>query len=127
MAPVPYAGITAGGHTFNMSYEYHGDVEENLFGCNTDGCHSSVEEFDHNGFQTDIMALLDQLEATFDANGWLDEEGLWDIARGDSLVVSANEAGAMLNWKTVKEDRSYGIHNPTYMKAILQNSIESLQ
>ncbi len=30
MAPMPYGGRTAGGHTFNMTYEYHGGTEDNI-------------------------------------------------------------------------------------------------
>jgi len=122
MAPVPYGGITAGGHSFNMTYEYHGSVEENIGACT--GCHSSLEEFDYNGFQSEIDALVSQLEAVFIAAGYMDEPGaLWNTP----LTVSANMAGAMLNYKIITEDRSRGIHNPPYMKALLTNSLESVQ
>jgi hypothetical protein len=37
-------------------------------------------------------------------------------------------AGACWNFRTIAvEDRSMGIHNPKFVKRLLQNSIESLQ
>jgi hypothetical protein len=51
---------------------------------------------------------------------------LWDIPDG-GLVVSADVAGAMLNFKTVEEDRSHGVHNPKYMIALLKNALEVMQ
>ena len=59
--------------------------------------------------------------------GWLDEaSGLWTATSSAPIVVSADEAGAMLNWLTIEEDRSLGVHNPAYVVAALTNSIELL-
>jgi hypothetical protein len=125
MAPVPYGGRSAGGHTFNMSYEYHGAEEANVGACTA--CHADIEDFDVNGVQTTVDGLVADLEAIFIANGWMDEPGaLWNIP-DDGLTVTADEAGAMLNYKIVVEDRSRGIHNPKYMIALLTNSLEALQ
>ena len=122
MAPVPYGGRTAGGHTFNMTYEYHGHEEGNIGACT--GCHSTLEELDYNGVQTAIDGLVADMEAIFIAKGWMDAPGaLWNTPIG----VTADEAGAMLNYKIVTEDRSRGIHNPSYMTDLLTNSLESLQ
>ena len=127
MASVPYGGRTAGGHTFNMTYESHGNLEYNVGACTA--CHADLEDqedFDLNGAQTEIEDLLTQIHTILVANGWLDEtSGLWNTSAGD-IVVSADEAGAMLNWLTVEEDRSLGVHNPTYIKAALTNSLEVL-
>jgi hypothetical protein len=35
-------------------------------------------------------------------------------------------AGAVLNYKAIKEDRSLGVHNPSYVRRILQNTIDLL-
>ena len=32
----------------------------------------------------------------------------------------------MLNWQLFAEDRSLGLHNPAYAKAVLTNTIEAL-
>jgi hypothetical protein len=128
MAPVPYGGRTAGGHTFNMTFEYHGSVNYNVDACTA--CHSALEDqedFDLNGVQTEVEDLLEQLATIFINMGYLNaESGLWDIPEG-GLVVSADVAGAMLNFKTVEEDRSHGIHNPPYMIALLKNALEVMQ
>ncbi len=77
MAPVPYGGRTAGGHTFNMTYEYHGSTNENILACTT--CHSTAESFDIAGVQTAIEGLVVELETIFIAKGWMDEPGaLWN-------------------------------------------------
>lgn len=129
MAPVPYAGRTAGGHTFNMTYEYHGSVESNVGACTT--CHpglDDLESFDYNDVQTDVEVLLAGLKAIFITKGWLNEtSGLWTASSSAPLMVTADEAGAMLNYKIVAEDRSLGVHNGPYMVALLTNSLESLQ
>ena len=125
MAAVPYGGISAGGHTFNMTYEFHGSESDNINGCV--GCHQSVEDFDLNGVQTQVGELLGDLRQLLVDNGLLNEaSGLWNASSDTPLVVTANQAGAMLNFKTVEEDRSLGLHNPDYVIALLTNSIEAL-
>ena len=42
-------------------------------------------------------------------------------------VWPANVAGAMLNWQLFAEDRSLGLHNPRYVKAVVQNTIEAIE
>jgi hypothetical protein len=57
--------------------------------------------------------------------GWISEPGgTWE---GTPLTVTADEAGAMLNYQSVLEDKSMGVHNPPYIIALLTNTIESLQ
>ena len=128
MAPVPYGGRSAGGHTFNMSYEYHGNLEYNVAACTT--CHPALEDqgdFDLNGVQTDVEEKLAELGQILIDKGWLDEaSGLWTASSGTPIVVTADEAGAMLNYITIEEDRSLGVHNAAYIVAALTNSIEAL-
>lgn len=124
MAEVPYGGVTAGGHTFNMTYEYHGSTEENINGCV--GCHQSLEEFDYNDLQTEVEGLMAQIQAIMVTNGWLTESGSVIASSGTPLVLSPDEAGAIVNFKTMEEDRSHGIHNPVYTVALLTNTLESL-
>ena len=124
MAEVPYGGVSAGGHTFNMTYEYHGSVEGNINGCV--GCHASLEEFDYNGFQTEIEGLFDQIHAILVTNGWINEDGSVKASSGSPLVLSPDQVGAILNYKTIEEDRSVGIHNPVYIEALLTNTLEFL-
>ena len=121
MAPVPYQGRQVGGHTFNMQYE---GSDYNTDACIT--CHSTIgdyDEFDYKDVQTTVGDLMASLETIFIANGWIDEPGaLWNTP----LAVTADEAGAMLNYKIVEEDKSMGVHNPPYFIALLTNALESL-
>jgi hypothetical protein len=121
MADTPEGGIAAGGHTFNMTYEFHSALEENINGCL--GCHSSIEDFDYNDLQTEVEDLIAQLDTIFIDKGWIDEAGGgWN----SPLTVTAGEAVVMLNYKIVMEDKSMGVHNPPYFVALLTNSLEAI-
>ena len=115
-----------GGHTFaifNEDEEY-----ENIAGCNT-GCHEGgVEELDHEGEQTLVMGLLDDLEDLLFAAGlleWVDEEGeMVLLPTEDRVIKTADSAGALYNYMFVREDQSKGIHNLSYTKDLLESSID---
>jgi hypothetical protein len=85
-------------------------------------CHPGTTSFDRNDVQTEVTALLDELE------GLLFTEGVVD-ADGSSIIglYPIKTVNAYWNWKSVSEDGSKGIHNPDYIRAILKNSIESMQ
>ena len=42
-------------------------------------------------------------------------------------TMTMNQAGGIFNYKFVEEDLSGGMHNFSYAKKLLENSIESLQ
>lgn len=111
-------GAQAGGHTMNISYEYHGSIEVNLAGCM--GCHDEatiVEKTEE--LQAEIAALLAELKIKLDAAG-ITAEGSDSSIPG---TYPAEVAGACLNYKALTEDRSLGVHNPTYIKKVLENTI----
>jgi len=112
-------GDQAGGHSFNMTYEYHGSERENLAGCAV--CHVGIASFDRNSVQTDIQTKLDTLKAALIGAGILDAEG--SIVTG---TYTSAQAGALWNYRTVTEDRSLGIHNPLYVFALLDTAIAAL-
>ncbi len=115
----PY-GAQAGGHTWNASYLYHGQTHDLIAGCTS--CHSTLESFDYNGAQTDIQALIDDVGAELLTLGLIDEDN--HIVPG---THTADDAGAVLNYLYILEDRSLGIHNPAYAEALLTNTLEYLQ
>ncbi len=118
-------GAQAGGHTFRMSYDYHGSEEENIAGCTT--CHQSLEEFDYNGKMTEIEGLWEDLRDELINIGWVKaSDGLVNASSGSPLNLSPDEAGAIYNYLFVMEDKSSGIHNPGYAKALLQGSLDFL-
>ena len=85
-------------------------------------CHSGAEDFDINGLQTDVQAMLDEVETALIAKGWLDEEGHPAVE-----AIPAGEAAALWNWIYIAhEDKSLGVHNPTYTKALLQAALDTL-
>ncbi len=112
-------GRQSGGHTMKMEYEYHGVTEMNTAGCQS--CHDGIEDFDVNGAVTDLAALGAQLETMLINDGLL-------TASGSAVAgtYSANKAGALFNYRMIFiEDRSGGVHNPKYAKALIQNSIDA--
>jgi hypothetical protein len=114
-------GAQAGGHTWALSYLYHGEEEPLIAGCQT--CHSSVEDFDFLNVRPEIEAKLDELRDVLRDIGIVS-------ATSDSRVPGtwpANVAAAAVNFQMILEDRSMGIHNPPYVLALLQNSIEAMQ
>ena len=74
------------------------NMGSNTTGCNT--CHSNVADFDHFSGQTNTQALLDELGA---------------------LPETAGIMHYVLN------DGSLGVHNPAYVRALLEGSIAAMQ
>jgi hypothetical protein len=86
-------------------------------------CHPDIEDFDVNGLQTEVQEGLDELEAGLIAKGWLDEEGHPTVTS-----VPEEEAAALWNWIYVAhEDKSLGVHNPAYTRALIEAGLEALQ
>lgn len=121
----------AGGHSWVPS----------LTTCNE--CHTT-EGFDYGGVQTDIEEKLRDLKVLLLAQGVIEEgleifyelneetgaieldtvsEGLHPVV-GEHTMVRAQ---AFFNWIGIEEDRSLGVHNPKYIEALLDNSIEALE
>ncbi len=113
-------GAQAGNHTFGVAYEYHGGMVINEAGCvacHPDGIETIVEET-----QAEINMLLDELNQILMDQGVLDEDHYVIVPQ----TLTADQAGAVVNYKFVLEDRSGGVHNPTYAKKILENTIAAL-
>jgi hypothetical protein len=117
-------GNGAGGHTWNPA----------LDGCNASGCHS---------VQTETEALLEELRDLLVAQGVVELEHndtsyVWNGTQHDTIVTegtayhpvvgifTVEQSQAFFNWVGIEEDRSLGVHNPAYVKALLENSIEAL-
>ncbi len=81
-------------------------------------CHStSIENLVVGGFDDDMAALKSALM------------NLGVLQASDSPIPGtypANVAQALWNYRTLLEDKSHGIHNPEYAKALLTNSLEAL-
>jgi hypothetical protein len=88
-------------------------------------CHDGAENFDINGVQTEVQGMIDQLGELLVAEGVLSENG----PDGHPTVTEApeNVGLALYNWIYVAhEDKSLGVHNPEYTKALLQAGLDAL-
>ena len=115
-------GDLGGGHTMNIEYDVHGTATLNLEGCVA--CHADLTALKTKitTLQADVTAKLATLE------GLLITANIYNPTTGLNKTGSftANVAGAFLNYQSLKEDRSFGVHNPAYTKALLDNSIQAL-
>jgi hypothetical protein len=114
-------GEQAGGHTFKMSYEAYGSEVPNLAGCRS--CHQTITTFDYNDLQTDVQALLDELATELRRVG---------VMRATSTYANtgsfpADVAAAFANWQMIYADQSLGVHNPNYVKGILNATIARMK
>ncbi len=65
-------------------------------------CHEDVEDFDINGVQTEVQAMIDELTALFTDQGFIDpDNGRWVTG-----TYPEEHANAMWNYKFVIEDQS---------------------
>jgi hypothetical protein len=103
-------------HMANFNHEF----EPSLDGCNTSDCHDGgVSDFDFQGKQTEINNLMASLKDELITAGLLDADGEPILGR-----FPADHVGALYNYELILDDRSEGIHNFGYIRALLQNSIE---
>lgn len=126
MAEVPEYGNVVGGHTFNMTFLDHGEATDNVAACS--GCHTSIEDdFDYHDVVTETTTLFDSLKTLLINEGLVNAgSGRVNVGFGSPVKMSADDAGAVLNYLMVKGDHSNGIHNPAYTEALLLNTIEYL-
>lgn len=105
-----------GGHTYNPS----------ILACNT--CHGVEEtDFNYGGVQSIVETQLETLRDELIRLGvveWVVADEAYEPVVGTFPMVQAR---AFFNWAGLDEDRSLGVHNPKYIKALLQNSIEALE
>jgi hypothetical protein len=85
-------------------------------------CHADAEDFDINETQTEVQAQLDELEELLIAAGLLDEEGHPAVT-----TMPEDQAAALWNWIFIAhEDKSLGVHNPAYTRALIEASLEAM-
>ncbi len=113
-------GTQAGGHQMGMTYNYHGHTTINTAGCvachDASGINNKIE-----ATQSHVVDLLSQLQTALMNHGAMNETG--GIIPGK---MSADVAGALLNYGMVEADGSEGVHNGNYVRTLLQNSINAL-
>lgn len=121
-------GDAYGGHTFRTSAVVEGTYTQNVVACK--GCHSSAKNFDIDGVQTEVKAQLIELRGLLAGKRWLDTTKSAGAFHND-LIYPKNyypsDAGVMFNYLILASDRSWGVHNPKYYKALLKNSLDYLK
>jgi hypothetical protein len=86
-------------------------------------CHPDAKNFDIGGVQTEVQTKLDHLAELLKAKGLLDEEGHPVVGTYPAAQVSA-----LWNYRVIAVgDRSRGVHNAAYTKALLDAAIAALQ
>lgn len=122
----PASGVLAGGHQMGVKYTSESGAESYQYtGCFTTDCHGTVAEI--NGLivpnRAEITDLLEQLKTRLTEKGLLNSKDLVPVP----ITLTQLQAAAILNYKFVEEDKSYGAHNFRFTKALLVNTIESLK
>lgn len=101
-----------------------------LAACNT--CHSASEkDYNHGGVQTDVAAKLVLLRDKLVAlNVVSATPNATDPTKTDYAPIVATipmvQAQAIYNYFGLMDDRSEGVHNPVYVRALLNNTLEAL-
>ena len=117
-------GRDAGGHTFRVASE-EGDLNTN--GCIQ--CHTDAGELETlvEETQTEVADLLLQLGTRLNELGILrDDLELANASSSAPLELTNVQLGALWNYQYVREDKSLGVHNGKYAKALLKNSLAAL-
>ncbi len=119
----PY-GYVGGGHSWNMKYEVHENETLLTTGCLV--CHTTYTA-------TTIAAKLDDLqteveEKIADLEAQLIAAGVYDTSTelAKAGTFSSKLVYAYIIFDTIVQDRSEGAHNPGYIKALLDNTIEAM-
>ncbi|WP_372770362.1 cytochrome c3 family protein [Lutibacter sp.] len=88
-------------------------------------CHDGLTTFDRNGFQTEILALEEQLkDLMFAKNMAVMGSRRPELITGQVLPKAYVEI--FWNYASATSDHSHGIHNPPYTEAMLKNAIQKL-
>jgi hypothetical protein len=116
-SPVGYA---SGGHTWIIDSEEEG---MNFNGCLN--CHTADEaETLKDELNVEVTDLMTQLGTKLYAAGIYNPEGTSGYAvKGD---YTNRVAGAYWNFISIIEDKSGGVHNPKFVKKLLENTIADL-
>jgi hypothetical protein len=88
-------------------------------------CHEGLENFDLEGAQTEVQALLEQAQALLIEVGIMDSDPE-RVNRSVEGTYPAEVAAAMWNYMFVLEDQSLGVHNTLFAKLLLQQAIDAV-
>lgn len=87
-------------------------------------CHADVEDFNVNGTQTEVEELLVELGEKLEA------EGMYELEANHPVVGKYEAAKGAALWNYIYiavEDKSVGVHNPAYTRALLEASLAAFE
>lgn len=113
-------GTASGGHTMKLTYEYQGSTRDNVNACTP--CHSGITSFTQVGNKDEFITLREEFKQAL-----LDKNMIDASEYPVPGTYSADDAGVIMNWLLIRYDRSNGVHNPRYIKAIMKNSTAYLK
>jgi nitrate/TMAO reductase-like tetraheme cytochrome c subunit len=108
-----------GGHSFNMEFETEGGEVHNVAACQQ--CHATATDFNYKRVRTVVDSMMTELHDLLMTAGLVDASG---HPLGGRVVATADSAGAVWNFLMAEEERSHGVHNPNYVKGLLESSIQ---
>ncbi|MGM0464201.1 MAG: hypothetical protein ACQEQW_06060, partial [Bacteroidota bacterium] len=124
-------GDAAGGHTWNMTYMSYGtpayiDAPETCTECHVDGGIADELGTVYTSVKDEIEILLTTLGTALENEGVIQPGTVYLTvdAGGDPIDQTEEMLAAAVNYQIIKEDRSMGIHNYDYTKAVLENTLE---
>jgi formate-dependent nitrite reductase cytochrome c552 subunit len=125
---VPDACVTCHLGTYNAEEMVGGhNMAPNVAtNCSSVNCHPDGVETEMEAMQEEITGLLAQLKAKMIEQGYFGEDDYLIASTSTPAILTANQAGAVFNYQMIREDKSFGVHNYKYAKALLTNSFESL-
>jgi hypothetical protein len=119
----PY-GYVGGGHSWNMMYESH--ETETLLSTGCLVCHTT---YTATTIATKLATLQGEVEEKIaDLEAQLIDAGVYDTTTELAKAGTFNSriVYAYIIFDTVVQDRSGGMHNPGYIKALLDNTIAEM-
>ncbi|RJP50201.1 MAG: hypothetical protein C4586_06310, partial [Anaerolineaceae bacterium] len=92
-------------------------------------CHADAKDLNINGYLTTFEEKFAALHDALVAKGMLTAEGVavTKNADGSPVVLDPGPAAALFVYGAIEEDASDGIHNPSYVEALLDASLEALK
>ena len=117
-------GREAGGHTFRVTSEA-GSL--NTSGCIQ--CHTNASELNDlvDATQAEIEDLLLQLGTRLNELGILKDDLTSANASSSAPLNLTNvQLGVLWNYQYIREDKSFGVHNGKYARALLKNSLAAI-
>jgi len=118
-------GVVGGGHQMGVKYTTSaGSTAYQYNGCLGSGCHGNAAEVTAliTPNREEIAGLMYQLRDKLLEKGLLNAQELVPVPK----TMTQMEAAAIMNYKFVYGDASYGAHNYRLTKALLINSLEYL-